>query len=77
MDVMIRDYRNDVLFNILVIVFGYIGKLELLGCFFLYVVNFVKKKVLLNYFNLCMEFFIILKDWYKMKYYNLFLYILL
>lgn len=56
MDVMIRDYRNDVLFNILVIVFGYIGKLELLGVF-LYVVNFVKKKVLLNYFNLCMEFF--------------------
>lgn len=76
MDAMTRDHRNDVLSNILAIAFGYIGKLELLGGF-LHVENFAKKKLLSNHFNLCMEFFTILKDWYKMKYHNLFLHLLL
>lgn len=62
MDAMTRDHRNDVLSNILAIAFGYIGKLELLGVFLLHVANFAKKKVLSNHFNLCMEFFTILKD---------------
>lgn len=51
MDVMIRDYRNDVLFNILVIVFGYIGKLELsvLGGFFV-CCKFFKKEGIIKLF---------------------------
>lgn len=49
MDVMIRDYRNDVLFNILVIVFGYIGKLELLGVFFV-CCKFCKKEGIIKLF---------------------------